>query len=137
MSGPTYFVSGHIYLTEEEFDEHYRSRLDEAIGKKARFVVGDARGADSMAQLYLANRGLDVTVYHMSNKPRNNYGDFRTQGGFNCDEERDSCMTYNSTHDILWVRSEEEQKRNLGANYNPNRISGTKKNELRRQKIDT
>ena len=51
-----YFVSGHLDLSEEEFELHYRKQIDEAIKNEAWFVVGDARGADKMTQAYLQKR---------------------------------------------------------------------------------
>ncbi len=44
-------------------------------------------------------------------------------------------MTINSTHDIAWIRPEEETRRLVeaeGKKYSPGRISGTEKNLLRR-----
>ena len=98
-----YFVSGHLDLTEEEFEEHYVPKLVGAIQKGGSFVVGDAPGCDTMAQQYL--RGAAVTVYHMLEMPRNLRCDtFDTVGGFRTDEERDAAMTEASDEDIAWVR---------------------------------
>lgn len=49
----TYFISGHLDLTDAEFQEHYVPRIDAALAEESAFVVGDARGCDRMAQLYL------------------------------------------------------------------------------------
>ena len=97
------FVSGHLDLSEAEFDAHYRPRLDEAVARGEAFVVGDARGADAMAQNYLLGRTTAVVVYHLFTSPRNNAG-FETIGGFGSDEERDARMTADSDQDIAWVR---------------------------------
>jgi hypothetical protein len=107
----TYFLSGHLDLTEDEFEEHYRSRLDAAIDEGARFVVGDARGCDSMVQAFLATRvAVDrVRVFHMFVAPRFNLGKFTTVAGFTKDDERDQAMTAVSTADIAWVRPGREQ----------------------------
>jgi hypothetical protein len=113
-----YFVSGHLDLTEREFQDHYQPQLDRALEEDARFVVGDARGADQKAQVYLATRTSKVTVYHMFESPRNNAG-FPTKGGFTSDGSRDACMTKDSTKDIAWVRPGRER-------------SGTQKNIQRR-----
>ncbi|HUU87457.1 MAG TPA: hypothetical protein VMX17_06855, partial [Candidatus Glassbacteria bacterium] len=83
------------------------------------FVVGDAKGTDRMAHLFLNKQKANVTVYHMFNYPRNNCS-FPTMGGFTTDNERDAAMTAISTNDIAWVRSGREK-------------SGTAKN-LRRRK---
>ena len=137
----TYFISGHQDLIQEEFDTHYKDRIINAINENdSNFVVGDARGADTSAQQLLAhhcktNKSLynRVKVYHMFHKPRNNFGRFKTMSGFQDDDERDEAMTNASDEDILWIRSPEEQKKRLGAKYNPFHVSGTTKNMLRRQ----
>jgi len=101
-----YFISGHLTLTQEEFDQHYAKMIDLAIDEGASFVVGDARGADTMAQQYLKDKGVSpdrVRVYHMHESPRNNVG-WPTLEGFGTDDERDAAMTENSHRDIAWVR---------------------------------
>ena len=102
----TYFVSGHLDLTVAAFREHYVPRLEAALADaEAAFVVGDARGCDLMAQLYLRDaRALRVQVFHMFEASRNNAGGFPTVGGFTSDEARDIAMTDASDADIAWVR---------------------------------
>lgn len=101
----TYFVSGHVDLTLEEFREHYVPRIAAALAEDSAFVVGDAAGCDLMAQLYLWDaRALSVQVFHMLDRPRNNVGGFATIGGFQSDEDRDAAMTEASNADIAWVR---------------------------------
>lgn len=118
------FISGHLDLTNAEFVEHYAPRIDAACksGDTVAFHVGDARGADAMAQEFLESRRAPVFVYHMFEKPRNLYGQlFKVIGGFTSDEERDAAMTAASTEDIAWVRPGREK-------------SGTAKNLARRAK---
>lgn len=136
---PTYFISGHLDLTKNEFTQHYIPQLQNAILTNSSFIVGDARGADSLAQQYLLDNLNDTTkviVYHMFEKPRNNVGNFATKGGFKSDETRDAQMTNDSDKDILWTRPVEEQIKKLGNRYNPQYISGTTKNMLRREKLE-
>ena len=118
----TYFISSHLDLTENEFNEHYKSIIDEVLLNQDNFIIGDARGADTMAQMYLFNKTNKVTIYHMFNNPRNNVGNFKTIGGFCSDSERDSAMAQSNDHDIAWVRPGREK-------------SGTAKN-LKRRKIN-
>lgn len=123
--GPTYFVSGHLNLTEEEFGLYYMPRLLHcAAAEGASFVIGDAGGADYMSQALLWKHGFltNVTVFHMLDAPRNNPG-FQTRGGFKSDEERDVAMTLASTEDIAWVRPGRER-------------SGTGRNILRRKEFE-
>jgi len=124
----TYFISGHLDLTREEFDRYYVPQIDKAIIEgDACFVVGDAKGADCMAQDYLwlqyklgEINSRSVTVFHMFTDPRNHYGTFPLKGGFKSDKERDEAMTNASNEDIAWVRPGREK-------------SGTAKNLKRRQ----
>ncbi|MDZ8052601.1 MAG: hypothetical protein RMX68_029050 [Aulosira sp. ZfuVER01] len=102
------FISGHLDLTQAEFDLHYRFLIDRAIEQYQSFVVGDARGADLLAQQYLFAKTDAVVVYHMFTSPRNNVG-FSTRGGFESDAERDAQMTRDSHQDIAWVRPGRER----------------------------
>lgn len=132
------FVSGHMDLSKEEFAAHYEPRIREAHRLGARFVVGDARGCDFMAQrlLHELEAGQDrstgrVRVYHMLERPRHSFGSgygsrdpnlpkdswegrrggFPLVGGFTSDEERDAAMTEASTEDIAWVRPGKQKRR--------------------------
>ncbi len=120
----TYFVSGHLDLSRQEFLEHYAPKMRAALDAGAGFVVGDAHGADLFAQdwLLFANCPHErVMVYHMLQSPRNNVG-FPTVGGFKTDEARDEAMTLASFDDIAWVRPGRES-------------SGTAKNLKRRERV--
>lgn len=123
-SDKTYHVSGHVDLTEAEFKEHYVPLLDEAISEGARFVVGDAKGADAMAFDYLDERTSRVVMYHMFTSPRNDSFVMNLKGGYKSDEERDAAMTADSDEDIAWIRPGREK-------------SGTAKNlQRRKEKLD-
>ncbi|MFY1825960.1 hypothetical protein ACN47A_08615 [Myxococcus fulvus] len=113
-----YFISGHLDLTEPEFHEHYAPRLERACLQGASFVLGDARGADAMAQHFIKARGANATVFHMFESPRHNAG-FPNRGGFTSDLDRDTAMTLASQEDLAWIRPGREK-------------SGTAKNLLRR-----
>lgn len=115
------FISGHLDLTQAEFEEYYRYKIDNALSKNQGFVVGDAKGADTFAQQYLFGKTKAVVVYHMFESPRNNAG-FPTRGGFQSDKERDEQMTRDSHQDIAWVKPGRKK-------------SGTQKNLNRRSKI--
>ena len=115
-----YFISGHLDLTQQEFDDHYRELIALGVDKNSSFVIGDARGTDVMAQEFLKGY-YNVIVYHMFEKPRNNPYLYPTKGGFKSDDERDAAMTAASNEDIAWVRPGREK-------------SGTAKNLERRKK---
>ena len=127
----TAYISGHLDLTAEEWNEHYKTRVLDALDWGHSIVVGDARGCDLMAQIFIkeAYKILHlplqeykprVTIYHMFNYARNNVGNFGTQGGFKSDKERDEAMTADSDYDIAWIRPGREK-------------SGTAKNIKRRE----
>jgi hypothetical protein len=116
-----YFISGHLDVSIQEFMDHYLIPIQRGQVLGDSFVVGDARGLDLLAQEFL--RGSNkVTVYHMFESPRNNYGGYATVGGFKSDSERDEAMTAVSDEDIAWVRPGREK-------------SGTAKNLARRLRL--
>lgn len=120
-----YFISGHGWLTSEQFNLYYVPVLERILALDAdpKFVVGDFKGVDTFAQHYLAYKGLaeKVTVYHMFSKPRHiaDKMHMNTVGGFKSDEERDAAMTAASDFDIAFV-------------FRDN--SGTEKNIMRRHR---
>lgn len=142
-----YFISGHLDLSQEEFDTHYLPQIINVLNDPdARFVIGDAMTKDSKrlscdqeAQNYLVKNGYGdrITIYHMMDKPRFLLNsDIKTIGGFQSDDERDSQMTEDSDQDIAWVRPQEECKRLYGKKYKEGRLFGTEKN-LRRRNTGT
>lgn len=130
----TCFISGHLDLSQEEWDTHYKEPIDKAIEMGCNFIVGDAKGADYISSSYLKERGVsNVIIYHMFEKPRNNPG-YCSKGGFKTDTERDEFMTCASGFDIAWVRPKEERIKLYGENYQSERLSGTQRNLDRRKK---
>jgi hypothetical protein len=130
-----YFISGHCDISQEEFEIYYKEAIDQSIENGGSFVIGDARGVDTMAQEYLSSKGVtDVTIYHIAKSPKNNAANFPVIGGFKYHNQKDAAMTDNSDYDIAWVRSVEEQKKLYGSSYRK-RKSGTEKNLNRRKKL--
>ena len=117
----TIFISGHLDLTHEEFTEHYEPLLKKCLASGYVFVVGDARGCDTMSQQWLRSHGAMATVFHMFHSPRNNH-EFPCRGGFGSDAARDEAMTAASDADVAWVRPGREN-------------SGTAKNLKRRMDL--
>ena len=125
MKNKIAYISGHLNITDKEFEEHYVPQLDEAIARNCIFVVCDAKGVDLKSQKYLLEKNYPtekVIVYHMFDEPRNNLG-FPTRGGYQNDTERDCFATITSEFDILWVRPGKEN-------------SGTAENKKRRILVD-
>jgi len=122
------FISGHLDLSQEEFEREYAPLIHDAIAKGHSFVVGDARGADTMAQFYLMQMASEghleaskVTVYHAFKNPRNNLG-YEAMGGFESQSAKDKAMTLASHYDIAYVRPGREE-------------SGTARNLARRKTL--
>ena len=117
----TAFISGHLSITQDEFEAHYIPQLLIAIEQGHNFVIGDAPGGDTLAQAYLAQHISKerVTVYHAYESPRNNFG-FRTLGRYSSQSAKDHAMTKASDYDIAWVRPGREN-------------SGTARNIIRRK----
>ena len=130
-----YFISGHTDLSEEDFICHYEEEIQKAIDNNGNFVIGDAKGSDLWAQLYIRSHDLSderVTIYHMFSDPYNgNPAAYPTEGGFKSHNTKDSAMTKASGHDIAYVRSIEEQQIFYGQKYKY-RMSGTERNIKRR-----
>lgn len=116
-----YFISGHRDLSYEDFKKYYIPKIKEAIqeGLNVEFIVGDCDGCDKYAMDYIFNETIyDLTIYHMSNKPRNTPNDKHPGGlvssykaihfrsGFKSDEERDSAMTRDSDFDIAFIKDD-------------------------------
>jgi hypothetical protein len=56
-----YFISGHFDgLSDEIFALHYKPLIDLGIKEKSQFIVGDAAGADTMAQCYLHEMAIKI-----------------------------------------------------------------------------
>ena len=63
-----------------QLNELVRSRIKEWLDQRAKFVVGDANGADKAMQGYLADQNYqDVKVYCSGSVCRNNIGDWDVQ----------------------------------------------------------
>jgi hypothetical protein len=146
-AGLAYFVSGHLDLSEDEFAAHYAAPMRAAANERAsRFVIGNARGADTMALRYLLE-GLRVSPHRVSIfvagrgwlhalRERTLYQRCALAAHpFPGIGIRDACLTLSSNHDIAWVRSPSRSKQLYGAKYRPNRISGTQQNLDRRAEL--
>lgn len=130
----TAFISGHCNLSNIEFDQYYKLKIDQALEQGHSFVVGESPGADTLAIQYLSGKTDKVTIYHIGTNSRV-ASNFKTIGGFRNHSQKDSAMTYASTYDILYVRPEEEQRRLVGPKYIPGYICGTEQNRRRREKV--
>ena len=58
------YISGHLSLTPDEFEKHYRPAIEVALARGDSFVVGNACGTDKMSQDYLFGKTDAVAVHH-------------------------------------------------------------------------
>ena len=125
----TWFISGHRNISQLEFEVNYAPAIESVLNydEDALFVIGDCDGADIMAQNYLVEvlnvSPERITVYHMSDSPRNCNPKIKNlKGGYRTDDGRDIAMTEASSNDIAFVRDW-------------TMISGTAQNILRRHQL--
>ena len=121
----TYFISGHRNLTENEFEFYYIPYINYILSENpnAKFIIGDCKGCDIMAQNYLVsiiNDINNITVYCTGETPKYiNEHIIHVKNGFTDDREKDAEMTKNSFKDIAFVRDSTQ-------------LTGTAENILRR-----
>jgi hypothetical protein len=129
----TYFISGHGNLHFEEWMEHYKPLIDNALATHSRFILGDFRGADVFSAEYLKNKTEWVTIVHCFSKPRYKVdvidlpsAKWVYRGGFTNEFARDAYMTQYSDSDIAWVRVGKEKSgtaQNLQRRFVPKVLS--------------
>jgi len=152
-------ISGHIDISDVEFATQYIPALDEALAHGDNFVLVNAKGLDTLAPAYLLGNGnLDVKTRIMVHASRpynvqkfeemglrvvlNQAGgggggggdrgkEKKGRGGRGRHLDRDARMTRDSDYDILWVRSEDEQRKLYGERCRE-RVSATELNRRRR-----
>ncbi|KAF5325425.1 hypothetical protein D9619_009967 [Psilocybe cf. subviscida] len=137
------FISGPIEPDEDYFLSHYASLIDLAITKGHLFIMGPALGMDTMARNYLIKQGIlpsRITVYFAEFQERLMAKEIESIRalGINIKVEGltmsdcNAAMTQDSHYDVLRYMSIEEQMAFYGSRYYV-RVSGTEKNERRRQ----
>ena len=111
MVNPIYFISGHSDLTQKEFIKYYVPKIKDAMKycPDCHFVLGDAKGCDTLANEFLRVLGANAIIYHRYKYPKNNPGNFPTVGGFQSKSNCNKMMTSVSSHDILWIRKGKEK----------------------------
>lgn len=76
-SSDVVFVSGKVKF-DEPIPEAVKTELDLAMNANSKIIIGDAPGADTRCQKYLAEQNYDnVEVYTTDSKVRNNVGNWK------------------------------------------------------------
>jgi hypothetical protein len=138
------FVSGHVEIEQADFILHYKAELDKAVAEGHHFVIGNAKGVDTLALQYLlVEQKVDpksITVF-VFDRYRNQeeiaklYQEkckVHTRTGFASYTDRDKAMTLASDYDIAWVRDVETAKKLYGQDWTASKKSGTQLNLERR-----
>ena len=102
------FVSGKVSY-DKTLSKKVRGELDGAMKAGSKILVGDAPGADTRVQDYLAKSNYkNVTVYTSDGKARNNVGEWKEKNiGLNLKDDRkrraqkDKRMAYAATKAIV------------------------------------
>ena len=73
------FISGKVKY-DRPLDEPLKKEVDKIIKSGSKILIGDAPGADTRVQDYLASKGYsNVVVYTTDKKVRNNVGNWKVQ----------------------------------------------------------
>ena len=119
------YIFGNGNISFSDFEKYYAQILNQYIdNEEVTFLLGDFRGADTLAMEFLKCRATKVCVYHVGTKPRYLPDKYKTKvgswlilGGFENDEQRDLEAIKNCSHFIA-----------IDFNSDAKRKSGTLKN---------
>jgi hypothetical protein len=119
------YIFGNGNLSFGDFLDLYATILSPLVlDKENHFLVGDFRGADTLAMEFLKTSTPNVSIFHVGEKPRYQPDAFKTWvkdwqwiGGFANDSARDRAAIEQCTHF-------------LGLDFNSDEVrkSGTQKN---------
>ncbi|KAK0480025.1 hypothetical protein IW261DRAFT_106805 [Armillaria novae-zelandiae] len=138
------FISGPLESDTDYFNTHYLPLLRHAVEEDHHFIVGPSRGIDTQTRRYLLHEArilpTRITVFlnvTEASRLRPEFKSFEASGGKvvvagRNHTARDVAMTRASHYDILRCRTEAKCRALYGDTYRK-RVSGTEKNELRRQ----
>lgn len=126
------FVSGKVSY-DKPLDESIRNEVDEIIRANSQILIGDAPGADTRVQEYLAEKGYkNVVVYTTDPHVRNNVGNWevKTIGANGNTEERlirrqkDIAMTQQSTRGLAIMPEDDRPDSAMSLNVERLKDSG-------------
>lgn len=126
------FVSGKVSY-DEPLNAEMKKEVDRIIKAGSQILIGDAPGADTRVQEYLAKKGYsNVVVYTTDEKVRNNVGDWKvkTIGSNGYTDERsirrqkDIAMTEASTRGLAIMPEDDRPDSAMSLNVARLRDSG-------------
>ena len=100
----TVHISGHLETTQKEFDIYYVPKINIYITQGYKFIIGGAKGTDTMAQKYLSTcNNINVTVCDIKNFDNRLDKSFKHINGFETNVKRNEYMTNNSNFDLVFL----------------------------------
>ena len=119
------YIFGNGNINFSDFEEYYVKPMNRILAESnPSFILGDFRGADTLAMEYLKSRARLVTILHIGTKPRYLPDKYKTKvsqweiiGDFVDDQARDEFAMKRCSHFIA-----------VDFNTNEKRISGTQRN---------
>lgn len=119
------FISGKVSYNKP-VDSHIRKEIDKIINSKSKILIGDAPGADTRVQEYLAKKGYNnVTVYSTDKQVRNNIGNWKVKyiRGLGKNEreirrQKDIAMTNESTRGFAIMPEDDRPDSAMSLNVN-------------------
>ena len=115
------YIFGNGNISLPDFRMYYETPLLQVVNNpEVHFLVGDFRGADTLALEFLKTLTPHVTLYHVGERPRYLPDRFKTRvsewkliGNFTTDQERDRAAIERCTH-YLGVDFNSDEKRKSG-----------------------
>lgn len=126
------FISGKVRY-DEPLNRKMREEVDRIIRANAQVLIGDAPGADTRVQEYLASKNYDnVIVYTTDSQVRNNVGNWAVKtisGNGNTEErlirrQKDIAMTQESTRGFAITSADDDPESAMSNNINRLRDQG-------------
>ena len=130
----TVFMSGKVSY-DKPLDQNMKNEIDLVIKSNAQIIIGDAPGADTRIQEYLAEKGYsNVIVYTTDEHVRNNVGDWEVRhidGGGNTEErlirrQKDIAMTSKATRGLAIMPEDDRPDSATSLNVERLKDSGLK-----------
>lgn len=102
-------ISGHLNTTLAEFHKFYSGEIEKCAKEGYKFIVGGAKGTDTLAQLHLMRVLNDlsaVTVYDRGDEDNRQHKSFQHKNGYASYTQRDENMTAESSMDIAFLHKD-------------------------------
>ena len=113
------YIFGNGNLSYQDFHTFYVGQLQRVQDLNPSYILGDFRGADTMAMEYLKTASRNVRIFHMGARPRyypdaycTLVGKWKKVGWFKSDESRDDAAIESCTHYLAVDFNSDENRKN-------------------------